>query len=579
MATPTRIARPLALALGAASFVSLASSSARADDEIGWDFGLTIESDLRLRLEPKSVGDLSTAQTLPRGVERNQNMLSAQASAGLDNVRAKTQVDLFVFGYQDQLQGIDSLSNIDELQPYRLDVRELYVDVNDLFFDGLDVRIGQQVVQWGVADQFNPTNNLNADDLIDPLLFGKQLGNFMVKGDYWVSEDFSVSAVLVPLFRAARVPTSARLGLTATDRLPFIEDGVRQRIIAERAAAQVLAGKPTIVDQVTIDMPSATLDNMQAALRLAGTILEQDVALSYYNGRTDFPQAVVNHTRQSDTPICGAGSFSILCTQGALLTDVTLAYPRMHVYGLNVTGEAGVGYRFEGALVVPEKTSIKLTNDDLNLGGFQVAAGEYDYNLDDVPGGKRPTVVDDTPFLKWTLGLDYTITESIYANVMWVHGLADEFGAGDWMGGTMATRASGVDATAGELVANCALKRDGSSCATEVLRPRLGDFLVAGIDFKWLDDQLTTRLFTIVEMSGYQFSRWDAEAGKRTVEKRPFYTAEGAAAVIYPEANYNFGNGLELGGGALVQLGKPYTKFGDAAAGGSVGFVRARFTL
>jgi hypothetical protein len=49
--------------------------------------------------------------------------------------------------------------------------------------------------------------------------------------------------------------------------------------------------------------------------------------------------------------------------------------------------------------------------------------------------------------------------------------------------------------------------------------------------------------------------------------------------VLFPEFNYNFGNGLELGAGALVNIGKPYTKFGDPAAGGSVGFMRARYTL
>jgi len=49
--------------------------------------------------------------------------------------------------------------------------------------------------------------------------------------------------------------------------------------------------------------------------------------------------------------------------------------------------------------------------------------------------------------------------------------------------------------------------------------------------------------------------------------------------VLFPEFSYNFGNGLELGAGALVNLGKSYTKFGDPAAGGSLTFARARYTL
>ena len=53
----------------------------------------------------------------------------------------------------------------------------------------------------------------------------------------------------------------------------------------------------------------------------------------------------------------------------------------------------------------------------------------------------------------------------------------------------------------------------------------------------------------------------------------------GFSAVLFPELDYNFGNGLELGTGALVLLGHSYTKFGDPAAGGSVYFVRGRFSF
>ena len=38
-----------------------------------------------------------------------------------------------------------------------------------------------QVVQWGTADMFNPTNNLNAPDLEDPLMFGESVANEMVR--------------------------------------------------------------------------------------------------------------------------------------------------------------------------------------------------------------------------------------------------------------------------------------------------------------------------------------------------------------------------------------------------------------
>ena len=60
-------------------------------------------------------------------------------------------------------------------------------------------------------------------------------------------------------------------------------------------------------------------------------------------------------------------------------------------------------------------------------------------------------------------------------------------------------------------------------------------------------------------------------------EHRSLFTSDGFSAVIYPEINYNFGRGLELGAGALLMLGKDHTKFGDPATGGNQIFTRARW--
>jgi hypothetical protein len=554
-----------------------------------WEKTIRIESDLRFRLNTVGFDSQFVNQSLVAGIERNQNILSTKLGVAWENFRAVSQIDLVLFGYQNQIQGIEALSAAEELQPYRIDIFELYVQVKDLLVKGFDFRVGQQVVQWGVGDQFNPTNNLNPDDIIDPLLFGRQQGNFMVRGDFWVTKDFSLQGVLVPLFKAARLPPSARLGVLAIDRLPFLDESLRYRIGTERAAALALANTPTVVDKVTIQQPESSFENMQAGFRMAGSLGEQDWSLSYYNGRTDFPQPLANHTRQVTTPSCHPTTGE--CSDGTLLTDITLHYPKMHVYGLNLAGEfnpfklfdgsselGGIGYRLEGALVVPQQARMKVTADEINIGGFVVPAGEYDYDGDGRPGARQqPLVVEDDPFLKWTLGLDYTFgTSGFYMNAMWVHGLADEYGAGDWMGGTKVVRASSSVDDEGAIVL-CAVGQDGSNCANEIRRPRLGDFVVLGFDYKFLDDQALARLFTILEVSGYETST--IVDGQRVTESVPFYKPEGFSMVVFPEFNYNFGNGLELGAGALINIGKPYTKFGDPAAGGSVGFMRARYTL
>lgn len=575
--------------------VSLAGPTPEAtpsgdDKALKWDYQIKIESDLRFRFQDQKVGQWFGERKLDKGVERNQNTLGVRLSAKLDKFRAVGAVDLVLFGYNTKIDDIAQLSKSDAVQPYRVDVNELYLEADGFLLDGLDVRIGQQIVAWGVADQFNPTNNLNPDDLRDPLLFGKQAGNFMVKADYYITKDLSWSGVLVPLFRPALLPVSAALATASVDRVPFVDDKLRWRVESETAASQSkLLQSPTVVDKTTINTPSAGFENMQAAFRLAWTIADQDIALSYYNGRTDFPVASANHTHL-DKSFTGCNPKNkTQCATGLLKTDVTLEYPRMHVYGLNIAGEfnpfkaisktiEGIGYRFEGALIVPQKTHITITQDALDL-AFPQPAGEYDYNNDGIPGGPRPVVVDDTPFFKWTLGLDYTFLTNLYVNAQWVHGLADEFGAGDWIGHGVSVRQSTVTGTLENAAFSCALVRDGTKCAKEITRPRIGDFLVLGADFHFLRDAALARLFTILELNGYHESSYDGNTGKRMTIAHPFWTSAGFSAAIYPELDYNFGNGFELGAGALFLLGKSYTKFADPASGGSLAFMRARYTL
>ncbi len=569
----------LALLLGA-------PPSAHADDELELDWSGRIQSDLRFRMEPVGVGDWYSRQELPAGVERNWNTLGLKLDANYGRFHGVAAVDFVWSGVPERMTSVGDLSRIEKADPYRLEARSLYVEGEGLFVKGLDLRIGQQVVSWGVGDQFNPTNNLNPDDLRDPLLFGRQMPNFMVKADYWISEDWSISGVFVPIWKPALLPLSGSLAVAQLDRLPFVSDSLRRRVIAEQAAAQTLFGNPTVVGNVTPVLPDPTFDNMQFAYRIAGTIKEHDVALSYYNGRTDFPQPRSNHTRQVPGKRCNPDDPND-CVEGLLLTDVTLEYPKMHVYGLNVAGEVnpfkwineeinGIGYRFEGALVVPRGQTIKLTNDALPL-GIPQPAGEYDYDGDGQPGGREPLVVDDTPFMKWVLGLDYTFGEHVYVNAMWVHGLVDEFGAGDWIKEGYAVRQSGV--IEGSNVLACALGKNGETCSREILRPRLGDYVVLGADFKFMNQAGLFRLFTILDATPLVEETWNDEEGKRVRRTISPLSAEGFSMVILPELDYNFGNGLELAAGALIQLGKPYTKFGDPSTGGSTFFTRARYSF
>jgi hypothetical protein len=566
-------------------------SPARADDELSVHWGGKIQSDLRFRTERKGIGDYYNRIELPDGPERNQNLLQLNVDASYGRFKAVAQVGFVLDGFQSDVNTVGDLYRIDKVQPYYFEAPSLYLDIKSLFLDGLDLRIGQQVVSWGVGDQFNPTNTLNADDLRDPLLFGKQAGNFMVKADYWINDTLSMSGVLVPVFMPALLPRSAVLAPAALDRLPFTDPSLRHRIEAEQATSAAYFNIPTVVSSARPTMPETNFENMQWAYRLAGTFGEQDIALSYYYGRNHFPVPLANHTTLDKTPVCDPKD-PTRCTKGLLKTDVTLGYPKMHVYGLNAAGEIplhwikdslhGIGYRVEAALVVPDRSTIRLTQDALDL-PIPQDAGEYDYNGKGT--GKPPAVVDGTAFLKWVIGLDYTFGEHVYVNGQWVHGLADEYGAGDFLHEGWTVRQSGVTSkpidpnSSVDTLTDCTIKKDGTMCGRELLHPRIGDYAVLGIDVKLLNNALLLRLFNILDVSGIVEERWDDKTGQRIRINHSPFSEEGFSMVVYPEVNYNFGNGLDLGAGALFQLGKDYTKFGDPAGGGSVVWTRGRFAF
>jgi hypothetical protein len=574
--TPSRIA-------GLTLLLLCWSPAADAKLELNW--GGMIQTDVRFRVLAKRVGDYYSELEAPLGVSRNQNLLRGKLTATVANFTGVAELDFIWIGYANELSGIADLARYDQVDPYYLRIQSLYIEAANLL-EGLDVRIGHQHVLWGKGDQFNPTNTINPNDLNDILLFGEQLANLMAKVDY-TYRGWTLSGVLVPIFKPAILPPTAPLATALSDRMPMVEDSLRWRLNAEKQLTQFLK-YPTVVNKAVPELPETSFSNMQFALRIAGTVAEHDVALSYYYGRTDVPQAFLNYTHQVASPQCSPADRTS-CIDGLLSTEARLGYPRVQVLGLNMAGQLNVdklwrrlkpiGYRFELGVFFPQESTIALLQDPMVFGGgITQPGGEYSYATTvGWTGGHRPVTVRSTPFAKWTLGLDYTFSRHVYSNVQWVHGMFDEFGAGDWISEGWAVRQGGVSSTAGE-TAFCALGKDGTKCAHELLHPRLGDYLVLGVDVKLVEDRLLLRLFGILDLSGMHEEKWDAAAGKRVRQHHNAFTREGYSVVIYPEIDYNLGNGLELGLGALMQLGNDYTKFGDPAAGGSLVWTRAKYS-
>lgn len=535
-----------------------------------------LEGNMHYRVEDKSIGPIYDRKLQPVGISRYETTFNLHLQAGLGSFTGVADIDVDLLGYgDDRLGQFDELTRRDQIFPVRLEVHAAYLEATDLLVEGLDLRLGQQLVKFGVGDQFNPSDTLNPADLENVLLFGKQQANLMLRVDYGFLETWSATAVCVPVFKPAVLPRSALAGITAVERLPFVHEATRLLLHVERDYMRDTFGNPTTVSDVQYQLPKLNLENMQWYARIGGELFGQDIALSYYYGRSDMPQVIQNHSELVVEPHCH-DPLGSECYDGWLSTTVTLAYPRIQVVGINIAGELplDIGYRIEAGIYVPGQRRAKITTGDL---GWLAQEGEYDYIT---PDGYKPIVVEGVPFAKWVIGLDYTFGRYFYLNAMWVHGLADELGPGDFFHEGSMVRAGGTDPDANtEVDCMFADPRTGERCAWEIQRSRLGDYLVLGVDFKFNDGAGLVRLFAILDLTGYVRRFWDTAAEEPSYEHYHLFTEKGFSAVIYPEVNYNFGNGLELGGGVLLQLGQPHTKFGDPAAGGSLVFVRGRFTF
>ena len=552
-----------------------------AGDKLSIDVGGLVQYDLRFRVTPEEHGtwfnDLPDAGTLAR----NELLGRLKLGAKLGKFRMKSELD-FVLRPYPKVESIDDLSLYNKVSPFRFEAQALYMEASDLI-KNVDIRIGQQKALFGAGDQFNPTNTINANDFEDVLLFGDQIANLMVRIDWSPHWAWSLTGILIPIHKPAMLPRTAPIGLSAVDRQPFTDDELRWNLEAEAYTGEEF-GFPTIARTVTPITPEISAENMQGFFRLGGSIGAQDVALSYYRGFSDIPQASTSYNSQIREEMCNPDDPED-CIDGLIVSDATLVYPRMHVLGLNMAGEfdlfGGVhksfkplGYRLEAAVIFPSAVEARIFQDDIQfLGGLVTREGEYPYP------NEVPLTVDNRPFVKWVLGLDYTFNKHIYMNTQWVHGFPDEFGAGDFIQPGKAIRKSG--ALEGVQQIDCidlaTFSGAGETCAQEWYKPKLGDYLVMGLDFKFASSSGLFRLFTIWDLIGVYEEHFDEAAGERVLTHHNMFTKEGFAGVIFPSFAWNFGNGLQLEAGGLIQLGQDWSKFGDPAAGGSLVWTRARY--
>ena len=588
---------------GGVALLPLVLIASPAQAELNLEYGGRLQSNVRFRMDDIEAGNFYDRRQFESGVARNEHILKLRGAATTDQFSGIIDIDFVWLNFSRDVGTFDDLSLRENVEATRFEAHAAYIEGLDLFVDGLDIRIGQQIVSWGVGDGFNPTNNLNADDVEDRLLYGVQQANLMGRLSYSIGDVFSIEGVAVPVFKPALLPATGAIALALVDRLPMLDRNIRHRITAENAfSAEV--GQPARVANITVEPPDPSFENVQFGFRLATSLFEQDIAVTYYQGFSDIPLPVQNLTVGNDTQVCNPED-EAECVDGTLDTTTTLTYPRLKVVGLNLSGEINpfgwisdavnpIGYWIEVGVYFPEARRIRLFQENIEFLGIDVN-GEYDYNGTAPELGDAPLVLDDTPYAKWVVGLDYTFSQHIYFNVQWVHGLADEVGAGDWINEGYSVRRSSarsgilidngveqlVDPELCTLSANTGLGADNTVqvCSREILRPRIGDYLVFGLDFIFDSSRGLFRLFTVIDLTTMVEEQWSSLLQRRVSEDISPFSKEGFSITLFPELNYNFGSGFELGAGALLFFGRSYTKFGDPAAGGSVIWTRGRFSF
>ncbi|MCK5843712.1 MAG: hypothetical protein KAG97_03325, partial [Victivallales bacterium] len=284
----------------------------------------------------------------------NENRLDLTLSGSpSDGAHLYTELWLLNYGFP-QVSNSYSLTYSERISPWNLDLREAYIDMYGFLLDDLDLRIGRQRIAWGTADKLNPTDNLNPDDLRDVWDFGRHLGSDALKATYYWG-DFIFTGAFIPIFKPAVLP----LGDWAAALSPPMELPVGLTL-------------KSLTDNII--MPENNIENASVGgVKIATTLLNYDLSMSYVYGRDDLPLA-------KNVIICPSPFDDTL---GNVSISTELIYPRMQVAGMDMAGALfSVGVWAEAAMFIPDK--VVMTTDLFAMG----------------MGVQESTVLDD-PFVKY----------------------------------------------------------------------------------------------------------------------------------------------------------------------------------
>jgi hypothetical protein len=135
-------------------------------------------------------------------------------------------------------------------------LRETFINV---YPGDFDLRMGQQVVQWGKADSHNPTNIITPMDLqvFSPNEDDRRLSNFLIRS-YYYCPALRLEAIWIPVYKSSVLPFS---GIELPDELQL--------------------SKP--------DYPDININHSTFAIKMNIDGTSADASVSYFNGFAPMP--------------------------------------------------------------------------------------------------------------------------------------------------------------------------------------------------------------------------------------------------------------------------------------------------
>lgn len=485
-----------------------------------------ISSDLRLTIPGQDMpDDVNTV-----AFDRSDNTVKFTGGFTWESVDAVADLSLTYSG-QSEVSKLKTLQYRRHVDPFYFESDALYIRISDFIFDGLDIRLGRQIVDWGAADRFNPTSVINALDLEDPQDFGKRVANEMISLTYapdWdvygedgtIFGEFQFQVVWVPKFQSGLVPYSSEYAFGEPNQFRrFVKSKTLHNLVDLQELFLEYGGR--ILYDVNVNEPDFDIANSQVGMRLAFNLLNVDLSFMAYYGfdhnlqpnkvtvdavstNPDVTKAIdenikfiagTDAERKTLMDLMRSFSYDGISTLTGY-TDVQLVYPRVWVVGMDFATSldfmGGVGLWGELTVTIHDDVPIYLDINGAKFTEYQVKKGV---------------------FVKGVLGIDNSFTKWLYINAQYIYGFVDEFGDND-----------------------------------------LGHYLMLNGDVKLVNEQMLVRVSAVMNLTE-------------------------PSAILMPSLSFKFWPATELIAGAMLHFGKTSSTFGNRTTGSNYVFLQAKYAF